>query len=624
MEFPLWMVNSPKKDCQLPFVPRRSEPGSDILNAEYLTPGKMSKLLLMLDQGTYIIDYPENAAFLTVAWLYRVERHREARKLVSELEPFFHSHRFYPREAESASQVFTKFAIFTVKDVYVNLSKIGKPPRGYGTEILFAIRADAAELLADTVTDGWNPNVPNDMFGNQIEFLAARNIIQRFEEWVARHSSSRHAHRSSSTSILVRAIRTLMDGDLEAAREMQSCVRSIIRGLFAKHGRRGSLQFESFLEKVKGSVRPGNLFSSAQETIARIESIVRAKPHGFLTQGEADMLLSPLGTGKPVPSRIARLISAAIEREAADTILWSGHVHSPTSGFTRLYRRILDNSDAKSVISADLERLYSLTMAAEESGVVQAHQMPWLVPIFDDFRSTVRHVDASIQSLRTICETLLYRFPFSPIESNVLKVLNEAAANARIPLRVPVRYKIDHLTSETCVQAAKLMYDSIYARYYRLTEAFAALRDVNEDDPVLVERFAGVLDEVIGALCGIDTKETRQEALSLLACDNMVAIIVGLDLKLDWGNLTRECWKYIEWTLLGNSAAERRRAACAYRQMLIYLSQMDPLEQSHLVNELAVHSVQLDRVRESCNSKPSGQEQPEVACCVPDAIAKSS
>lgn len=86
------------------------------LNRGFLSRTGMLHLQTIFESKQYHVEHPEEAALITVAWLIRFEEYNRALSIISQIFPYLHLVRFYPRPSEKQFKV----------DLRVSVSNSGK------------------------------------------------------------------------------------------------------------------------------------------------------------------------------------------------------------------------------------------------------------------------------------------------------------------------------------------------------------------------------------------------------------------------------------------------------------------------------------------------------------------
>jgi hypothetical protein len=607
------------------------------LNAYHLTEPGLAELSVMLRDGTFRLEIPEEGALLAVTWLLKRGERERAADLLVQIAPFFDRLRFYPIPHErplTESSVVHREPAGRVADALRRVAP-SEPVQRMRAALAWTPFADrVVELLLETV-EGPAPTLARDALGalerdRHGDFIAEGGTVgaRVSDAWRARAKDllaefdaaratlpliARFTRPTESFPSLLSAVRALADGG--ALGSTHARVRRLLATTLRKRGGPGSDRLAR-LRSEHARVRATPLHASLGELVAtRLssvppdEGIPALAP--FLRPVEASEERSDLPAGAEVPARLAdkllRALQAPIEELVRLGVIPSGEV------LAEVTPQISAHVRATGIGDPHLRRLYSAEYEAFRrrrsllllnlARQVQFEELPWIAAIdaFRDRRSAAQPVNR--QTLEQLTTLAIVSFPQAILPNKLLQEIRGLVAGAAlaVPLVEEIAADIFMGTftgkfADAARQSAELLKDSLYARYYDIPVGRLLAMAPGSGSRTGHPLFAALCRErasAAGSARGVAYNGMILEQQQVLTTANLAPLVSALSLRerigeKTWGELAERClaWILSQLELLARPAITytvhlRRVKNCAYawRQMLFFLSLLRPSEQ---------------------------------------------
>ena len=611
------------------------------LNSYFLSEDGLAELRRVLAEGRYDVAVPEEGALPVVAWLLDQGHDDKARDLLSEIGPFFPRLRFYPAPTEQRREFGSRVHLRTAGEAAESLRAIRENQRVAAQREAIDVWAPLYDrmvsLFAETVT-GKLPSVVVGENGKPVRDERGSYAIAG--GWPCQKYPPGWRERARG---LVEEARRLRIGNprcgsldrtqgslgglysfLQIAAQSGGTLQGVdvgkIRLLLARSlTKRGEPSERSYLEyraAQKVQVTLPLHVDIAKVLIQRLRN--QAPQEGIdavdpllvpISAEEADRYRLPEGT--PVPAGLRRKVLRS-GNETIEALVDLGVI---TSGDTiaRVAPQIVASLRSAGIVDPVLRRLYRAIYQAfrgrrsllllDLEHQVRLEELPWIRSI-EHFRTEdLASREVAALALEDLSALALTSFPWAILPNKLLQELYALAqgADTEIPL-------VDELAadifmgkfSEKFLRAAKIAADlltgTLYERYYGID--YAAIAQI---DDASKHRFGPPTSKAFSALCahraGKKWRDFRVamngmviEQQQILTTQNLAALFVAAGLTQRLRPRLRElAERTYTWVLGRHQTAIKGRpsqlrmiknTAYAWRQMIFYLSLLDPIEQA--------------------------------------------
>ncbi|WP_405940849.1 hypothetical protein [Streptomyces sp. NBC_00207] len=536
--------------------------------AHCLTDEGLAWLRSLLDSGRYALRAPEEAALLTVAWLLRDGDTRAAWELVEELRPSAGEVRFAPHPCDLPSPDAGAVHRRTVGEAAALLSRRkANPDVEAQREALAVWRPFEDELLvhrlrADAHSAPWRAD--------------GAALLTRYRSLAAAHTRcTRHLDPRSNASVLRRALEEDVAGRELPPREA-GLVRRAVTAAAAKRGRNRQPDRPTHHELTALVLRRLSAFP-ADRGVPDVGPLIAP-----VTVGEAGESGLPAGTAIPAPvvavvagthdAQLGVLLSrgtipsAEVLAEVAPQLLITHTAQGYADGSLRTLMAAMHRARRGNLYWWDAEQHARLTAS------------PWVRAL--GHRNPDPKTTAGA-ALRTLGELTLRYFPGAGLPNLLVLMLSRLAPSAELPvpfLAEPFADSYSGAVSKDLPMAARtaaeLLHGTVYERYYGID--YAEVRDLAiAQDPDGIAKLCAVRAGRVGRPLASDPAVIEQA--KILTTFNLALLVRygGVAPQAGWGSLARGAF-----TAATRPGATAKRSACAWRQLLFFLSLCHAEEQA--------------------------------------------
>lgn len=582
----------------------------------------------LLASGRYRIDVPEAAALMAVAWLVDHDQGVAARRIVAEIAPFFDRLRFFPRPCavplEDRETVRLQPISFTIDRLESVPFRVERLAEREAVTVWASLFDRLVALFLETV-EGPPPRLETHGDGRPIRrangswALTGGWPCQRYPaEWRARARAwlddyraararhrlcSRPEKRGTNFAILRHALERCLIGPETLTGRDVGRVRMVLAQVLWKRGRPDEARCRDLrAAQARDALRPMKA-ELAAVVAKRLAALAEDDPLeapedvlGPITPEEAG---DTVPVGQPLPPTLAAVVarsrSAPIEVLIEDGVIRSAEMLAIVlpQQTARIVAAGLPDPTLRQLVIATyhaFRRRRSLLLLRLENQV-RFEELPWIREVLPLRAASDQGRDAARALFqRTVLRTL-DAFPESILPNQLLKELRALAGKAE--LDVPI---VDELAADIFMgaftekfvlaaqQAADLLRDSLYARYYGIDyDEVAAIDDIDRSRygaPTskafldLCRRRAGATDRGPGSVAANGTIIEQQQ---ILTTHNLASLIVALDLRAELEprleDLARRCFSWIcARRPHRGTLAQVKNAAYAWRQMIFFLA----------------------------------------------------
>ncbi len=587
------------------------------LNAWHLTEEGLTQLQELLKSGLYQIDYPEEGALLTIAWLTGAGHADEARALTEIIAPHFARLRFYPKPSLKMIEPSTNVHVLDVGTTIWRLGLISPNLRilaqKEAAEVWSPLYERIVAMFLETVEDDW----PCQRYADDWP-LRAKALLFEYSELRKSHPycGKMERPREHCCQLRMYLARCSTDPVSLTGRDVAR-IREILGRYVVKHGAPGSPDSEDAKSRRTQCVRKPLWHRIARILIDRLaafpvnEGIEEAQlPFAPVTPAESERNGVAAGTTIPMPiqRKVLRSLHAPVDRLIELGIVKSAETLATClPQFTSNIRAMgLTDSKARSLYAAidrAFRRRRSLLLLNLEKQV-QIQELPWIASI-EKFRiadSEARNV--AFETLREVSLMAISNFPYAIVPNKLIQEFEALARSAGLKMPFVNEVAADIFMGEfspkyldSAHMAAELLENSLYSTYYSID--YAMIRKIPKATTPPKETYFRFRYEVVpdqfAELCrtraGTDSKQWSPavngmiiEQQQILTTQNLAQLCLRLDL-LDvihdsLPDMARRCFdwiilqqkpKFVDWhtelKLIKNSAY-------AWRQMVFFLSLM--------------------------------------------------
>ncbi|WP_250001675.1 hypothetical protein [Actinoplanes sp. M2I2] len=477
-----------------PLRPHEAAVGDDrgAVFVHYLTDAGQSELCSLLDDGAYRLEFAEQAALLTVAWLLRSGDRAGALALLEEIGPYAGQLSFSPVPETASEQ---------------DPSEVWRADAGEVRQVLADRRENARIETMREATTVWNP-FADELLALWLETAEggvvagafpdgwrerAEALLTRYEELAARHTRcSRHRKPKENLAVLRAAAHEVVRGDGLTPRRA-GLLRSVVASMVARRGRPGSPEHAALrLAQARVAGMPGHhlLARVVVSRVAVLDPAVGIRDVAALCvpvrEAEARDHRVPAGT--PIPASIQRVVRRATAGRVDDLI--DAGVLPSAEVLAELVPQLAAETNAAAYPDPALRKLMAATYRAfrarrsllllDLQHQVRLSELPWVRavrPYREDTDDTRGEAGAT---LRRLGELAVDGFPATLVPNPLVRELaalsraadldlpwvEELAADIFMGRFSPKFLRAAHLAGE-------LLAGSLYARYYDID--FAAL-----------------------------------------------------------------------------------------------------------------------------------------------------
>lgn len=630
------LLESEKRLLEQLGLPVKVPDARAVLTNHYLSEDGFRELLAMLDTGCFRLDIPEEGALLVAAWLVRAGEREAAEQLLGELGPFLGRLRFYPATAHAPFSLDGVLHVTVVREAVERLKAMQPRPRvTKQRETLLGwmpLYDRVVQLFVDTL-DGPPPRLQLDEAGRPARredgtwWIDGGSPCRRFPPgWRDRAkavlddverlskvspASKRMSRPDGNFSRLLASLAQAHDGGLEDGQLAQ--VRSILAHIDAKRGLPESARCRHLRgEQTCLASRPDRheLAAVAAERLAAFE------PEDGLDA--PDELLGPttarearqfdIPTGSRFSPSIERVIGRCRNGSLEELLAWGLIPSSECLGAQ--IPALTAQAIAEPISDSALKRLYGAIYLAfrrrrsvlllNYEKQVAFEELPW-VRRLNAHTAGAATGPAAQAVLRRVFWTAVTAFPQTILPNPLVRELGALtrAAGLEIPLVEELAADIfmggftgKFLAAAT--HAATALRGTVYERYYAVpTEALVAMRAAADGSGPSQPFGALCAQRAHGRAAGgwsVARNGMVIEQSQILTTHNLAPLVVGLGLQgevaAQGADLARRGFDWVVATAGRSDGTWRHRlhriknAAYAWRQMMFFLSWLDPAAQT--------------------------------------------
>lgn len=567
-------ASGPLTDDEQALATANGLPGSRAALFQWaLTDAGLTWLTTLLDQRTYQVRLPEQAALLTVAHLIRTGHGAEAATIIDTIRPHADRLQFLP--IPLTAPIPDGVHIATIGDAITALEQ--KKPRrqveaqreansiwGPYTDQLVALwwdTRDAAGTVGRVFPDGW---------GNH-----AQDLLDVYDALTEEHTlTTKHRKPGSTVQILLTATRATLAGDHTQIHR----ARQVVSDVVAKRGAPAS---------------------EALTTLRRVQQEDAAKPsHAVLAKEAADALRPHRDVLTHEPLRLIAdtrgehlpFVRRTVDRARHAPIGQLIHVGVITSaeGLAAVAPQLAGPGIAGQYVDSVAGHLAAATFTAFQNRrsvlllnyqtQVQVTALPWYQALTATSETSGSARVRLLRQANTLTKHAIESFPGTVLPNPFLRVIAELYRQADLPLPVTYELAADIFMggfSKTFVTAARLAHEyvaaGLYGRYYGLGEQAPADQKTFAEETY---RRAGI--DTYSRWSSVAVAGSVIEQAQILTTQNL-AIVTHAGVTIDWETaattaFTRTVLPELLAAQQPRGLRQRKNAAYAWRQVLFYLT----------------------------------------------------
>lgn len=611
------------------------------LNRYALSPQGQSWLVDQLSSGRYRVQLPEEGALAVVAWLSAKGDGAQAAEVVEAIAPYFNRLRFTPRAASLPLSTGASVARDTPAEVIAALqNKEPQTQVARMNETLRVwnpLYDRVVGLFLETV-EGPEPRMAADASGALLRDPKGQPIVEggypmrRLPEGWMGAAESLHAEVEralhehplctkprddrSNLGRLLELLDELVrnNGALTTPRVLR--LRQALAGYMSRHGGPGSERLARVREEQARVAALPALSELVDLLIARLQPFAESKGIPDLElalepvrAGESERLPEGLEIPAALGEKAARCLDAPIDELVELGVIPSGEV------LAEVLPQLTAQVAAASVEDPALRRLYgalygafrrrrSLLLLNLESQV-RFGELPWVAALAPHRKDDLGTQQVQRQTLEELCVLNFTAFPQTILPNPLIQELHALAQGAKLDLKFTEEVAADIFMgtftgkfAEAALRASRLLEGSLYARYYDLPspdemEKIAGQRGekwgrstadgfVKRCQERAVEAGYG------GGRWSVANNGVVLEQSQILHTHNLAGLFDALPLaRLLEGRLLQMAQRCFSWILDQHALKvdgwkpqlqRVKNSAYAWRQMIFFLSMLDPAE----------------------------------------------
>jgi len=540
------------------------------LNRWYLTETGFESLGQMIETGNYRADAPEEFALLAVCALSR-DHGGEAKKILSDIEPFFDRLRFYPRPANSPQQEgFFRQSIYQLSKRLTEVQC--RPSIKVQSKVLnqwLPIYDNLLDLLEDREQEYWNSKAKTLL--TQADALLTNGAPRRWSDpkrpfqrclGILRRVVMQQPLAETDTNYLQLVLNRHAEkyGDKKSKNQFRTeqkkqdvkywhdeLAQEFRKKIEHMDPEAGLREPEELLRSSK-VVPPYSIAKKLQ--MSRMDSLEKLIEHGQINSQEV--------LARFVPKISAKVVSSGIKHPKYREL------------YENLYRSF---HDRRSLLLLNLESQTRL------------EELPW-ASAFDNLEMNTTNISkASVARMTEMASLILTHFPQSQLPNPMIEQFTELKRTTDLKTPFVPELAADIFMGKfsknfgaAAVASNRFLKDTVYGRYYNLPKTIDPTR--------------------LGAMCAKRAKFKRRQGGSwvaqngtvieqamILTSHNMANLLENLELDVDYSSSTLLCFEFVVKNL-GAQPSSRylelialKNSAYAWRQMLTLLSQLNRAEQ---------------------------------------------
>lgn len=607
--------------------------GRERLNLWYLGDVGLARLGEALSGGRYRVELPEDAALLTVAWLFRNGGEAAALDLVTEIRPFMSRLRFTPQFVSAPRPAGATVRLRDAGSVADELRAVTPRPQIAAMRVTLGtwnplfdrlvglwcgtVEGELPHLRDGAVAGGWPcRRWPPDWRERRHEWLAD------YRAAADKHGTadSTRAAKSNFTRLRIALQHCETDSRLLTARDV-GWIRRALANTLTRHGDPAS--------PARIALRARQAAVAERPAHAAIAQLVAGCLDQYPADGgitSVDAVTRDIGdggaAGVQVPphlrAKVARALEAPVDELVNRRIIGSGEVLA--SVLPQLTSRVLAAGISDPELGALYEQAYAafrrrrslLLLNLEHQ--VQFEELPWIAAMAP-YRARGRVAGAAArQTLVQVTLLAMAGFPQAIIPNKLVREMSTLATQAGIAVPLVEEIAADIFTGtftdkwrQAAAAASSMLAGTVYARYYDLPDAQAwAPRSAT-----LTIRRGKPTTEDFAESCRTRSAEARAnsgsgsfaavngavlEQAQILTTHNLAALTSALGLRDRVAAMSPDlAGRAFTWAVrrqqqpAGHWQARLqavKNAAYAWRQAIFFLSFCDDSEQAEILTRL--------------------------------------
>ncbi|NEA30414.1 hypothetical protein [Streptomyces sp. SID13031] len=550
--------------------------------AHYLTDAGLAELQARLDSGQYSVNVPEEAALLTVAWLIRAGDRAAALDVLETIRPYADRLRFapVPGTADVDPSIVSRR---TVGEVRESLQTVPRNLRvETQREALTIWNPFADELLthwlttcvdgqvAATEPPGWRKR--------------GQELLDRYAVLAAEHPlCTKHQRPKENQAILRLALEDALAKGLKARR--RGLLQHAVDSMLTRRGTPGTPEFEACRSSQHTEAsRPlhHELATTLATQLASLDQSI-----GW-TAGEV---------GDRVPEGLWRKVMLG-RRGTVGELIELGVVPS-AEVLAELVPQLTGVTTALAYQDEPLRRLMAATYRAFQrrrsvllfdlQRQVRMDELPWVRAVKRVQTPSDTSRAAARTMLKELSGTAISGFPATILPNPLVEQFRSLVKSAGIVLPLTEELAADIFEgkfspkyAESADLVAALLQDTPYERYYALDYAgwLGLPHPAQRQDAFVQQAYAAAGEKPARSVAG---NGKIIEQAQILTTHNLAALVIALDLELDWPDLSRRAFAGVIAKLKAVEKNPRplrtiKDAAYAWRQLMFFLSLCAPQE----------------------------------------------
>ena len=580
------------------------------LNRFFLTEEGLEELDRLMTSSRYAIEVPEEACLLIAAWLVKHGASEKARDLIDVAGPYFDKLRFFPTFTEGARKSAAAVHLQTVGETLTAMRKL-KPNARVSTQkeavnVWLPYHDRVVGLLWELFEDGvLIPSLPEAWIDR------AKGHLARYEKLRMTHRLCSKPERKRGHQYRLRVYLRKFASNASSVpdRDIADCL-TILNCFQAKWGEPDSKLCMDRRRRQRNDVA-SPLFSDLNKVVvARLEQYEMSDGVDQLNpiladidDAESERFNVPSGAKVPIPIRekMARCENADIESLIAKGVITSGEM------LANVIPQMTSQIRALGFEDPGLREIYAKTYRAFRKRrsllllnlqkQTQLEDLPWIAIIEDERKSTFADQGTAKTVLRDLAVLTLTSFPHMIIPNKLIQEMTALIHTAGLEVRLTEELAADIFMGEfskkyleVAKHAANFLDGTLYANYYHFSPK--TYRKPGGIGFLKFKRSAD-LATICAARAGARLGTWRPavngailEQQLILTTHNLAVLFEALELghllKDQLLPMARHCFRWL-CKRLQTKVPDRhmkmiaiKNAAYAWRQMVFYLSFVDP------------------------------------------------
>lgn len=596
------------------------------LNLHFLAGAGRSELEQMLEDGRFRVNIPEEAALLVAVWLFSRSEFERAAMLLEAIAPYLDRLRFYPVPHLQPRTTVSGVHLQSVGDTVRRL-RAARPndaiDRMREAHAVWAPLYERIVALFLETVEGEPPNIARTESGalargprGELMVIGGWPCRRVSPDWIERaralladYHNKRLMHRACRKHEDPKENFARLRGYLDkwgnqsglTAGEI-GAIRNILAAIVARRGLPNGARWQTIRAAQQQTLAPATHYELAHTLAERFTQYPRDE--GLAT---LDGVLESVSRGRPVPEPIRRKTMRCLQGSLP--LLVNRRVFTSSESLGDVLAGLGAQARSAKIADPALRRVFEATYRAFRQCGSHARtdlprppkfgDLPWMQAV----APWVGTDETAPEAVRaTLCEVTLialHMFPYSILPNKLVRELRMLSAGTAETLPLVDEQPADIFTGHFSEQnlraaqtAARMLRGSLYERYYGLPfERVLELNDIQRSrEGVRVSPgFAELCVELTGANTwsrSLARNGAVLEQAQILTTHNLAVLFeaLGLARGLNLAKLARSTFEWIcrrQRTVHGEPHVQLRvlrRTAHAWRQMLFYLSLIQPAE----------------------------------------------